>query len=93
MKLYTNLFTDFKNLYMAYLPLSIILQSCIGSIAAMLILRTSTPEYFPFTQLTACVIITMLYNAAILAQLNLKLIFNTLLLSLVINILLIVINL
>lgn len=93
MKLYNKAFTDFKELYMAYLPLTIILQSCIGSVAAMLILKTSSPEYFPFIQLTACVIITMLYNAAILAQLNLKLVFNTLLLSLLINVFLIVINL
>ncbi|MBQ0769953.1 MAG: hypothetical protein KBT58_11720 [Bizionia sp.] len=93
MKLYNNLLADFKNLYMAYLPLSIILQSCIGSIAAMLILKSSTPEYFPFIQLTICVMITMLYNAAILAQMHLKLIFNTLLLSLLINVLLIIVNL
>lgn len=93
MKLYNKAFTDFKELYMAYLPLTIILQSCIGSVAAMLILKTSSPEYFPFIQLTASVIITMLYNAAILAQLNLKLVFNTLLLSLLINVFLIVINL
>lgn len=93
MKLYNKAFTDFKELYMAYLPLTIILQSCIGSVAAMLILKTSSPEYFPFIQLTASVIITMLYNAAILAQLNLKLVFNILLLSLLINVFLIVINL
>ncbi|MDX1270499.1 hypothetical protein [Bizionia paragorgiae] len=93
MKLYNNYLLEFKNLYMAYMPLTIILQSCIGSVAAMLILQSSTPDYFPFFQLTACVIITMLYNAAILAQLGMKLIFNTLLLSLLINIVLIIINL
>jgi len=93
MKLYNRLFIDFKELYMAYLPLSIILQSCIGSVAAMLILKSSTPEYFPFIQLTLCVMITMLFNAAVLAQLHLKLVFNTLLLSLLINVLLIIINL
>ncbi len=88
MSLYNKAFMDFKKNYMLYVPLSIILQSCIGSIAAMYILMSSTTNSFPFFQLTLCVIVTMLYNASILAQINYKIVFNTLILSLLVNILL-----
>jgi len=69
------------------------MQSCIGSVAALYILKTSTIYAFPFFQLTICVIVSMLYNAFVLAQLGYKLVFNMLILSLLINTLLIIINL
>lgn len=88
MKLYNNLLLDFKTNYMLYIPLSIILQSCIGSAAVLYVLQNSTKDAFPFFQLTLCVIVTMAYNASVLAQLNYKLVFNLLLFSLLTNILL-----
>ncbi len=88
MNFYKVAFTDFKKNYMLYIPLSIILQSCIGSIAAMYILMSSTPNSFPFFQITLCVMVTMLYNASVLAQVNYKYVFNVLILSLLVNILL-----
>jgi len=93
MKYYDYILSDFKVNFMIYIPLSIILQSCIGSIAAMYILLTSTKDVFPFFQLTLCVIVSMAYNASVLAQLSHKLIFYMLVLSILINVLLIVINL
>ncbi len=92
MNTYNNLYKDFKNNYILYIPLSIILQSCIGSIAAMFILMNSTATSFHFFQLTLCVVVSMWYNAAIFAQLTNKWVFNSLLLSLLINTILIVIN-
>ncbi|WP_299890875.1 hypothetical protein [uncultured Lacinutrix sp.] len=93
MKYYNYMLSDFKVNFMIYIPLSIILQSCIGSIAAMYILQTSAVDAFPFFQLTLCVIVSMAYNASVLAQLGYKLVFNMLVLSMLINILLIIINL
>jgi len=84
--------SDFKVNFMIYIPLTIILQSCIGSVSAMYILKTSTVEVFPYFQLIICVIVSMLYNAFVLAQLGYKLVFNMLVLSLLINTLLIIIN-
>ncbi|WP_452597302.1 hypothetical protein [Pontimicrobium sp. MEBiC01747] len=93
MNYYNYALADFKKRFMVYVPLTIILQSCIGSIAAMYILMSSTADYFPFFQLTLCVILSMLYNASVLAQMHYKLVFNLLLLSLFTNIVLCIINL
>lgn len=88
MKVYTNLFQTFKASYMLMLPLSIILQSCLGSIAALYI--TKQKDTFMIWELAICILVTMLYNAAILAQLNIRLIFKLLILSLISNFTLIV---
>lgn len=92
MKIYHNFLQDFKTNYQMYIPLSIIFQSCLGSIAAMYILMNSTQESFHFFQLTLCVIASMGYNAVIFAQLNIKWVFNVLIFSLIMNALLIIIN-
>lgn len=91
MNLYSKYLDDFKKNYILYIPLSIILQSCIGSIAAMYILMNSEPE-FHFWELTFCVIVSMGYNAVIFAQLKEKWIFNFLILTFVVNVPLIIIN-
>lgn len=91
MNLYSKYLNDFKEHYILYIPLSIILQSCIGSIAAMYILMNSNPT-FHFFELTLCVVVSMAYNAAIFAQLNRKWVFNFLILTFVVNVPLIVIN-
>ncbi|WP_430498470.1 hypothetical protein [Gaetbulibacter sp. PBL-D1] len=92
MNTYNNLFKDFNDNYILYIPLSIILQSCIGSIAAMFILMNSTATSFHFFQLTLCVVVSMSYNAAIFAQLKNKFVFNSLIVALVVNIMLIIVN-
>jgi len=89
---YTDYLNDFKSNFLTYIPLSIILQSCIGSAAAMYILVKADINDFPFFQLGLCVIVSMIYNASIMAQLRKKIVFNLLIVSLVVNILLIVIN-
>lgn len=90
MAVYNKLLLDFKSLYWEYVPLSIIFQSCIGSMAAMMILAAKGPFYI--VQLGICILLSMLYNAAILAQLKSKLVFDILLISLGINILLLILN-
>lgn len=87
-----SLILEFQREYYMYIPLTIILQSCIGSIAAMLILSHGT-SLLTGIELTLCVITSMLYNAALLAQLKFKLSFWLLIVTLAVNSLLIVVNL
>lgn len=92
MTLYTKYYNEFQSKYLMYIPLTIILQSCIGSIAAMYILMNGLDTVSSLVQLFLCVMFCMFYNAAILAQLKGKIVFNMLILSLLFNILFIVIN-
>jgi hypothetical protein len=92
MTLYTKYYNEFQSKYMMYIPLTIILQSCIGSVAAMYILMNGLDTISSLVQLFLCVILCMFYNAAILAQLKGKIVFNMLILSLLFNITFIIIN-
>ncbi|MCB0450478.1 MAG: hypothetical protein KDC97_10205 [Confluentibacter sp.] len=91
MNLYDKYFRDFDQDYILYIPLSIIFQSCLGSIAAMYILMNST-KTFHFVELTLCVIFAMAYNGAVFAQLKTKWIFNLLLVTLFVDVVLIIMN-
>ena len=92
MTLYTQYYNEFHDKYTMYIPLTIILQSCIGAIAAMYILINGLDTIPSLVQLFICVVLTSFYNAAILAQLRDKWVFNILLISLLVNISFIVIN-
>lgn len=92
MSLYTKYYNEFQSKYTMYIPLTIILQSCIGSVAAMYILINGLDTVSSLIQLFLCVILCMFYNAAILAQLKGKIVFNLLIASLLFNVLFIVIN-
>lgn len=83
---------EFEKDYYMYVPLTIILSSCIGSIAAMTILAQGT-SLLSGIELTICVSLCMLYNAALLAGLNRKISFWLLASSLLANLLLIMITL
>ncbi|MCG2418940.1 hypothetical protein K8089_07885 [Aequorivita sp. F47161] len=83
---------QFEHDYYMYVPLSIILNSCIGSIAAMAILAQGT-SLISGIELTLCVALCMGYNAALLAGSNRKFAFWLLIVSLVVNLLLILITL
>ncbi|WP_420572853.1 hypothetical protein [Kordia sp.] len=92
MTLYTQYYNEFKDKYTMYIPLTIILQSCIGGVAAMYILMNGLDTISGLIQLFLCVIFTSFYNAAILAQLREKWVFNLLIISLVLNVFFIVFN-
>ncbi|WP_298540945.1 hypothetical protein [uncultured Aquimarina sp.] len=89
--MYSKLLNDFREMYMAYIPLMIILSSCLGSVAAMYILMQdrSTSQVI---ELTICVIVCMAFNASILAQMKPKFVFNLLIVSLTINTILVILN-
>ncbi len=91
MKLYNEYLNRFKESYLMMVPLTIILQSCIGSLAAMKILM-NIDRQGALIQLSLCVCVSMMYNAAILAQMKIKIVFILLLLSLFFNSLLLVLN-
>ncbi|MFB9056546.1 hypothetical protein ACFFU9_07280 [Mariniflexile ostreae] len=91
MKLYDKYLLDFKKDYILYIPLSIILQSCMGSIAAMFITMNHTkPTYF--YELILCVTLAMAYNGAVYAQLKMNWIFNLLVITLITDVILIALN-
>ena len=89
--MYSKLLKDFQELYMAYIPLMIILSSCLGSVAAMYTLMQERSS-LQVIELSLCVIVCMLFNASILAQMKAKFVFNLLIISLVTNSLLILLN-
>lgn len=92
MTIYQKGLSDFKQNYILYIPLTIILQSCIGSIAAMLILMNSKPD-FHILELSLCVTFAMAYNGIIYAQMKTQWVFNLLIATLLVHVTLIIINL
>ncbi|MDY8138236.1 hypothetical protein [Aquimarina sp. 2201CG5-10] len=89
--MYSKFLKDFKEMYMAYIPLMIILSSCLGSVAAMYILMQERSS-FQIVQLSLCVMVCMTFNASILAQMKAKFVFNLLIISLLTNSILTIIN-
>ena len=92
MKLYKNLVTEFEEMSLGYSTIGIIASSCLGSIAAMLILMNGH-GLVNMLELFLVVVVCMGFNAAVLAQFKPKVIFNSLLISLAVSLLLIAINL
>lgn len=91
MTLYHKTLTDFNNNFIGFATLIVIGQSCLGSAAAMNILRNGTSLVQMF-QLGIIVLICMLVNTSILAQMKHKVIFNLTILSVILSISLIFIN-
>lgn len=65
---------DFERFYMANSILGIIVSSCLGSIAAMMVLADGNLIYHVI-HLSWIVIICMIYNAAVLVGLKSKMVF------------------
>lgn len=91
MRLYKILYDDFEKLFLGYSALAIILSTCVGAAAAMAILMNGH-DLVQMTQLFIAVAVCMVYMATVLAQLKPKYVFNSLVLSLVVNTVLIFIN-
>lgn len=90
MKLYNQLLNEFKKEQTGYSTIAIIGQSCIGSIAAMVILMNHMPAALKFTLLFLVTILCMAYNGAVLARLSPKITFNLLVLSVLFSVLTII---
>ncbi|MCM4151683.1 hypothetical protein DHD05_08780 [Arenibacter sp. N53] len=93
MKLYNQLLNEFKREQTGYSTIAIIGQSCIGSVAAMVLLMNQMPTFIKLTLLFLVTIFCMAYNGAVLAQLSAKTTFNLLVLSVLFSIMTIIGNL
>lgn len=92
MTVYQQQLSEFKEDYLAGATTGVLVSSCLGSIAAMLIL-TNGNTVINMIQLGLIVVVCMWYNASFLAQLNAKFVFNSLITSIMVSFVLIVINL
>ena len=91
MKYYVKLVEEFEEGYLFLIPITIILQTAIGSVAVMyLLIDNSGTTLF---ELALCISSSMAYNASILGQAKKKTVFHMLMLTLLINLSLILINL
>lgn len=86
MSVYQKYYGEFKEMYYGNAAIGIIASSCLGSIAAMLILMTGH-GVSQMIQLFAVVMICMGFNTAVLSNLPAKQVFNSLIASISINIL------
>ena len=75
MSLYQKTLADFNNNFIGFATLIVIGQSCLGSAAAMNVLKNGT-SLIQMLQLGVIVLICMLVNTSILAQMKHKVIFN-----------------
>lgn len=92
MNFYQKSLAEFEEDYYAGGTTGIIVSSCLGSIAAMLILMTGH-GLIEMIQLGAVVIVCMWYNASFLAQLKAKFVLNSFILSILVSTILIIVNL
>lgn len=92
MRFYTNLLEEFKSWFYGYATLAIIAQSCLGSISAMSILKNGN-DFSQMIQLSIVVILCMLVNGTILAQMKPKVVLNLLITSILFSTLFIIWNL
>ncbi len=91
MKLYKLLYEDFESLFVGYSAVAVILSSCVGSAAALVILMNGH-DVVQMIQLFFVVVVCMGYNATVLANLKPKIVFNALIISLAVSIILIIYN-
>ena len=84
MKIYKSLLDDFSQLYLGYASVAIILSSCLGGAAAMLILLNGH-GLVAMVQLFLVVSVCMIYNSTVLLQMKPNFVFNSLLVSLAVS--------
>lgn len=91
MGLYRKILKEFEDFYFGAATLAIIAQSCLGSIAAMYILKNGN-DLVQMTQLSIVVLVCMLVNGSILAQMKPKLVLNLIIASVISSLLFIFLN-
>jgi|AntDeeMinimDraft_5_1070356.scaffolds.fasta_scaffold00272_16 hypothetical protein len=92
MSFYSKIYSDFKTEYLMHATLGIILSSCLGAAAAMMVLMNGN-GFLEMFQLFILVVVCMGFNATVLANLNTKVIFNWLLVSLLASVATIILHL
>lgn len=91
--LYTSLLDEFKRGQTGYSAIAVLGQSCIGSIAVMLLMMHEMPSVVKMFSVFLVTIFCLGFNATVLAQLKSKVTFNVLILSVVLSITVIIANL
>lgn len=89
-KLYKKAFKDFETGYLAYAPITMMVQTCLGSIAVMYLLMDNSAT--TIIELGICVFTCMGYNATVLGQMKKSIAFNTLILSVIVNLIILIMN-
>tara|TARA_R110002126_G_scaffold21419_4_gene77411 strand:- start:721 stop:1056 length:336 start_codon:yes stop_codon:yes gene_type:complete len=90
LNLYRSLLAEFKKEQTGYATIAIIGQSCLGSVAAMLLLMSGVQQVTNLVLLFFVTILCMAYNGAVLAQLKVKHTFNILLLSVIFSLVIVI---
>ena len=83
----TKAYRYFAGSYFQLIPLTIIIQACIGSVVVYFLLQ-GTPTFWDMFLLLCCVAATTLYLGAILGQIHVKKVFYLFISGLVVNIIL-----
>lgn len=91
MKLYRTVYEDFEKMYLGHATVGIILSSCLGSAAAMVVLMNGH-DFIQMLQLFLIVVVAMGYNSTVLANMKAKFIFNALIISIVVSSVLLLLN-
>lgn len=91
MSIYQKYYQVFEKGFIGYSTMGILSQSCMGSVAAMTILQNGT-NLWEMIQLFFVIVSCMMFNGAVLSQQKPRLVFNILLWSVSISVLVIAIN-
>lgn len=91
METYNKYYSQFEHGFFANSTFGVLVQSCVGGIAAMSVLSNGN-SIFQMVQLFIVVMLSVGYNMSILSQQKPKFVFNTLLVSVGLNILISVAN-
>ena len=91
MKIYRNSFAYFSADYLLFMPLVVIGQSCLGSAAAMYVLKNGI-SFMQMVQLAIIVFVSMFVNGAVLSQQKQKTVFNLFLFSVLSSVVFILLN-
>lgn len=91
MSFYQNQLSEFSNDYYAGAATGILVSSCVGAIAAMFVLGNGH-GLLNMIQLGLIVVSCMWFNTTVLAQLSSKFVFNSLIFSVIVNVVLICMN-
>lgn len=91
MSYYQKNFEGYRRGFMGFNALAVMVQSCIGGIAAMVVLQNGSSPV-QMIQLFFVVILSSGFNGAVLSQQKPKLVFDLLLLSVVGNSLIAIVN-
>ncbi len=92
MSLYKKMYNLFEKQYLMYAMLGVLISSCVGAGAAMLVLHKGH-GFVEMFEVTLLVCGCMGFNATILSDRKTKIVLNTFIISVIISVLILVINL